>query len=110
MEQIIIDKSYLNYIPGIFSNHTANAVLLTFIPGVLYTCAAYGMLYLKGATLAVSILVSIFFAILEYIVRVPIIKYSSAEAGMSNGTMQLVWVFVTMILGYLTDFIMVKPV
>lgn len=105
-----MDKSYLNYIPIVLSNPSANAILLTFIPGILYTCAAYGQLYLKGATLAMSILVSIFFAILEYIVRVPIIQYSSIDAGMSNGTMQIVWVAITMLLGYATDFIMGSPI
>jgi hypothetical protein len=92
-----------------FSNPTANAIVLTFVPGILYTFAAYGQLYLKHASLGVAIVVSIFFAVLEYIVRVPIVKYSSAEAGMSNGTMQIIWVVITLLLGYASDFIYPVP-
>ncbi len=103
-----MDKTYLEYIPIVLSNPTANAVLLTFIPGILYTLAAYGQLYLKGASLGMSIAISIFFAVLEYIVRVPIIQYSSNEAGMSNGTMQLVWVGITLLLGYFSDGLLTK--
>ncbi len=96
-------NEYIKYIPPIVSNPTVNAILLTFVPGILYVLAAYGHLFIAGASLATSIIVSIIFAALEYIVRVPIIKYSSAEAGMSNTTMQVVWVAITVILSKLSD-------
>ncbi len=96
-------NEYIKYIPTIVSNPTVNAILLTFVPGILYVLAAYGHLFIAGASLATSIIVSIIFAALEYIVRVPIIKYSSAEAGMSNTTMQVVWVAITVILSKLSD-------
>jgi uncharacterized protein (DUF486 family) len=95
--------SYLDYIPIISSNPSINAAILTIAPGVLYTAAAYGHLFLKGASLTTSTLVSVFFAILEYIIRVPIIKYSSDVAGWSNGTLQAVWVVITLLLGYASD-------
>ena len=101
----VMSESYLQYIPNIISNPFANAVLLTFVPGIFYTLAAYGQLYLKWASLTLSIVTSIVFAIIEYIIRVPIIKYSGGPVGMSNGTMQVVWVCVTLLLGWGTDIV-----
>lgn len=95
--------SYIDYIPILTTNPVVNAIILTFIPGIFYILAAYGSLFVAGASLATSIVMSIMFAALEYIVRVPIIKYSSHEAGMSNGTMQLVWIAVTFILSKISD-------
>lgn len=97
------DVSYLQYIPNLLTNPVHNAIALTIVPGLLYVGAAYGHLLIAGATLMTSILVSVLFATLEYIVRVPIIKYSSDVAGMSNGFMQIVWVIITMILSWLSD-------
>lgn len=97
------DTSYLKYIPVVFSNPFMNAIAITFIPGVFYIGAAYGHLMLAGASLLTSILISVLFATMEYIVRVPIIKYSSEVAGMSNGVMQSVWVVITLLLGWLSD-------
>jgi uncharacterized protein (DUF486 family) len=97
---------YLKYIPNIISNHAGNAILLTFLPGLLYVLAAYGHLFIKGAALSTSIIVSIIFASLEYIVRVPIIKYSSDIAGMSNTIMQVVWVIITIFLSWISDKVM----
>lgn len=98
-----MSNEYIKYIPTLVTNPTVNAILLTFVPGILYVLAAYGHLFIAGASLATSILVSILFAALEYIVRVPIIKYSSVEAGMSNSTMQIVWVIITVILSKISD-------
>jgi len=103
-----VDKTYLKYIPSIVSNHTVNAVILTFIPGILYVLAAYGQLFIANISLGVRILISIFFAACEYLVRVPIISYSQAEAGMSNGTMQFVWIVVTFILSKGSDYLYPK--
>jgi uncharacterized protein (DUF486 family) len=100
----------LQYIPTILSDPFSNAVLLTFIPGIFYTLASYGQLYMKGASLTLAILVSVFFAVIEYIIRVPIIKYSSNEAGMSNGVMQFVWVCITMLLGWGSGVVIPKPI
>lgn len=108
MATALVDKTYLHYIPTLVSNPAVNAVMLTFIPGILYVLAAYGHLAISGASLGVEILISIFFAACEYIVRVPIIKYSAAEAGMSNGVMQLVWVSVTMLLSWISGYV-IKP-
>jgi uncharacterized protein (DUF486 family) len=105
-----MSDAYLQYIPTILSDPFSNAVLLTFIPGIFYTLAVYGQLYIKGASLALSIIVSIFFAVIEYIVRVPIIKYSSIDAGMSNGVMQLVWVVVTLLLSWGSGIVIPKPI
>lgn len=101
-----MSAEYIKYIPIIAENPFTNAVILTCAPALLYTAAAYAHLYFAGLTLAMSILVSVAFATLEYIVRVPIINYSSEVAGMSNGTMQLVWVIITMIFGYASDVLM----
>ena len=95
--------TYLKYIPILATNPTTNAIILTFVPGLLYVCAAYGHLLITGAGLGISILVSIIFAALEYIVRVPIIKYSSEIASMSNGTMQVVWICITALLSWLSQ-------
>jgi uncharacterized protein (DUF486 family) len=98
--------SYIEYIPIVVSNPTINAILLTFVPGILYVLAAYGHLFIQGAGLGVSIVISIFFAALEYIVRVPIIKYSSNEAGMSNTAMQATWMGITLCLSYASEYFM----
>lgn len=94
---------YLQYIPIIFANPVINATVLTAIPAVLYTLAAYGHLFVKGASLGLSILISVIFATLEYIVRVPIIKYSHDVAQLSNGTMQIIWILLTGVLGFISD-------
>lgn len=94
---------YLQYIPIIFTNPVTNAVLLTCVPAVLYTLAAYGHLFVQGASLGLSILISVIFATLEYIVRVPIIKYSHDVAQMSNGTMQVIWIILTGLMSFASD-------
>lgn len=101
-------EAYLNYIPIISANPFANAVILTFLPGIFYVLAAYGHLLVSGMGLGVSIVMSIIFASLEYLVRVPIIKYSSEVAGMSNTTLQMVWVAITMFLSWISDKYMIK--
>lgn len=101
-------ETFLQYIPTVLSNPTQNAILLTFIPGILYVLAAYAHLFITGASLGISIVISIFFAALEYIVRVPLIKYSSHVAGMSNASMQIVWVVITMLLSWASDGIFPK--
>lgn len=95
--------TYLDYIPEISKNKKLNAILLTIVPAILYTTAAYGYLYLREATLFLCILFAITFASLEYIVRVPIIKYSSDEAKLSNGMIQFIWISLTLILATMTD-------
>jgi uncharacterized protein (DUF486 family) len=103
-------SDYLSFIPQLFANPTTNAIALTTIPAVLYTGAAYGFLLVKNASLLVSILISVFFATLEYIVRVPVIKYSHEIAGMSNGLIQLVWVIITLLFGWLSGWLVPAPV
>ena len=83
---------------------TVAAVAITVIPGIFYTLAAYAHLYLPHLTLMVSILISVIFATMEYIIRVPIIEYSSNIANMSNSTMQWTWVIITLLLAYLSDY------
>lgn len=100
--------SYLDYIPILFANSQINAIALTFAPAVLYAGAAYGHLLFGHLTLALSILVSVIFATLEYIVRVPIIKYSSEVAGMSNSYMQVIWIVLTLITSYISGLFMPK--
>lgn len=99
------DKDYLKYIPNICENPKLNAIVLTTIPAILYTAAAFGHLHLKQNTLLVAILISILFACLEYVVRVPIVKYSSNEAQMSNTTIQVIWIILTLVFAYMSDFI-----
>lgn len=95
-------------VPVIVSNPVINSIIVTIVPAALYTAAAYGHLFLKNVTIGIAILVSIFFAALEYIVRVPIIKYSSDVAGMSDFSMQTVWVFLTIIMSAGTDLLRKK--
>ncbi len=90
-------------VPVLFTNPIINSIVVTIVPAALYTAAAYGHLFLKQVTIGIAILVSIFFATLEYIVRVPIIKYSSEVAGMSDFSMQAVWVVLTVIMSAGTD-------
>jgi uncharacterized protein (DUF486 family) len=82
---------------------TVAAIVVTVIPGVLYTLAAYAHLYLPQVTILIAIVISVIFAALEYIVRVPIIKYSSEVAKLSNGELQMIWVGITLGLAFLTD-------
>lgn len=95
-------------VPVLVPNHIINSILVTIVPAALYTAAAYGHLFLKNVTIGIAILISIFFATLEYIVRVPIIKYSSEVAGMSDFSMQAVWVILTVIMSGITDIIRKK--
>jgi len=95
-------------VPVIVPNHIINSILVTIVPAALYTAAAYGHLFLKNVTIGIAILISIFFAALEYIVRVPIIKYSSEVAGMSDFSMQAVWVILTVVMSGITDLIRKK--
>lgn len=88
----------------ILTNPQANAILLTSVPATLYVLAAYGHLFLKGASMTMSIIVAIMFASVEYIFRVPIVKYSHEVAGMSNTYMQVVWVILTSLLSWASDF------
>ena len=84
-------SGFMKFIPTIFSNPTTNAIALTVVPGIFYVLAAYAHLFFSGLSLIGSIIVSVIFATIEYIIRVPVIKYSSEVAGMSNGFMQAVW-------------------
>lgn len=93
-----MSAEYLKYIPNLVSNPQINAVLLTVAPAIAYVAAAYGHLYFGQLSLTLSILVSIFFAAVEYIIRVPIVKYSHEIAGFGNVTMQTVWIILTLIL------------
>ena len=82
---------------------TVAAIVITVIPGIFYTLASYAQLYLPQLTLLIAIVISVIFATFEYIIRVPIIKYSSDTVGLSNGEMQMIWVGVTMGLAFLSD-------
>lgn len=93
-----MSAEYLKYIPVLVNNPQVNAVLLTIAPAVAYVAAAYGHLYFSHLSLTFSILISIFFAAVEYIIRVPIVKYSHEIAGFGNATMQIIWIVLTLIL------------
>ena len=97
---------YIKYIPNLFDNPATNAIALTFIPGIFYVLASFGHLMFAGGSLAVSIVVSIIFASIEYVMRVPLNKYSSIDAKMTNGTIQIVWVVITLFLSKLSEFFM----
>ena len=99
-------KQYMGYIPIIFEDHVLNAIAITTIPAIFYLLASYAHLYYKNCTLSSAIMISIFFAIFEYIVRVPVIKYSSDVAGLSNFWLQIIWISITLVLAYGSDFIM----
>jgi len=101
-----MSAEYIKYIPQILTNTKSNAILLTLIPGLLYTGAAYGAQYIKGASLMVSIIVSCIFAILEYIVRVPINFYSARNAGFSNTEMQIIWTIICLGFAKSTDLLL----
>ncbi|VBB18071.1 hypothetical protein YASMINEVIRUS_534 [Yasminevirus sp. GU-2018] len=96
-------KEDLAFLPVIFENKTANAVTLMIIPAFFYTAASYGHLYFKDISIRNAILMAITFAIMEYIVRVPVIHYSSQVAGLSQATMQILWVCLTITLAFLSD-------
>lgn len=93
------------YIPQLFANNLLNAIILLIIPAIFYTLASYGHLYLKDTPLYKAILIAIIFATLEYIVRVPVIRYSSRVAKMSNFMMQIIWIIITLLLALLLDMI-----
>ena len=82
---------------------TVAAIIVTIVPGIFYTLAAYAHLYLPQLTLAIAIVISVIFATFEYVIRVPIIEYSANVAGMSNTQLQFIWVGITLGLAYLTD-------
>ena len=104
-----INTEYLAYIPELFSNKVVNAIVITIIPAIFFTLASYAHLYFKHSTLLNAIILSSFFAILEYIFRVPITKYSSIDAGMSALWMQIIWIALTLILAYVTDIFIPRP-
>jgi uncharacterized protein (DUF486 family) len=94
-----------NLVPVLVTNPVINSIIVTIVPAALYTAAAFGHIFLKQLTIGIAILISIFFAALEYIVRIPIIKYSSEIAGMSDFSIQTVWVVLTLIMAGTTDLI-----
>lgn len=87
--------SYL--VPQIVDSPVGNAAIVTLLPAILYTGAAYGQIFLN-TSLAVKILVACIFAIMEYIVRVPINEYSLNVAKMSPASMQVLWIVLTLML------------
>jgi len=105
-----MSAEYAKYIPQVLPNTKSNAILLTFIPALLYTGAAYGSQYIKGASLIISIIVSCIFAILEYIVRVPINFYSAKDAGFTNMQMQLIWTVLCLGFSKATDIFLVRKI
>ena len=98
-----MSKEYLKYIPKFLPDNKANAILLTAVPAILYCLAAFASLYLKGYSLVMLIIISVFFATLEYICRVPINLYSANEAKMTNTEIQGVWIVLTLLFSKLSD-------
>lgn len=95
------DRLLEKFIPNIVSNHTHNAILLTVLPAALYTAAAYGSLAITNFSMLSRIIIAIVFAILEYIVRVPINLYSRKKGKLSYSAMQAVWIVQTMAMAML---------
>lgn len=98
-----LNTSSIGYVPQWFANPSINTIALNFIPGIFYVIASYGHIFVKNLSFTYSLIFSIFFAIVEYAFRVPINQYAAAVAGMSDGTMQVIYSFITLLLSYLTN-------
>jgi len=96
-------KDYIKYLPEISSNPHVNGVIYLMIPALLVTVATFGPLYFNKITIKNAIIFSVFFAILEYIVKVPAIKYCNEIAGMSYFIIQAIWIIMTLILAKLAN-------
>ncbi len=78
-------------------------VSLMVIPAVLYGFANFYHLYFPNETIKKAILVGILFASLEYVFKIPTIRYGR-DSGLSNVTIQMVWIILTLIVSYLMGF------
>lgn len=90
-------------VPDIFGSPIGNAIGLTFLPGLAYTVATTANILLKNYGYALNIIISLIFVTIEYVLRIPIINYSSVDAGLSNTAIQGIWIGVTMLLSWMTD-------
>ena len=74
--------------------------LLMIIPAILYGFANFYHLYFPKETLFKAILVAILFASVEYIFKIPIIRYGK-NSGLSNFYIQMVWIILTLGISYI---------
>jgi uncharacterized protein (DUF486 family) len=74
---------------------------LLLIPNFFFTMATFYHLKHPNAPYATAVLIAIGFASMEYIVKVPVIRYGHEIAKLSTIEIQVIWVVLTMILAYL---------
>ena len=101
-------NEFTKYIPVIFENPVRNSIILFLIPAIFYILASYGNTFMKNRGLAIAITIACIFAIMEYIVRIPVILYAKKVAGLSNFHLQIIWVTLTLSLAYISDFFVRK--
>lgn len=73
------------------------------LPGMFYVLASYSHLRFPKMAMSGAILLSILFASVEYIFRIPAIQQSHHIDKLSNVEIQVVWVVVTLFLAFITE-------
>ena len=101
-------NEFTKYIPTIFEDPVKNSIILFLIPAIFYIFASYGNTFMRNKGLATMITIACIFAIMEYIIRIPVILYAKKVAGLSNFHLQIIWVSLTLSLAYISDFFVIK--
>jgi uncharacterized protein (DUF486 family) len=73
---------------------------LLFIPGILYSCASFYNVLKPSSNIYYAILIAIGFAIVEYIVKIPIIKYGY-DNRITPFFIQFTWIAITLFMSYM---------
>lgn len=96
------------YIPVIVEDKMINALILLILPALLYTLAVYFHLYVKGITLKWAIILGVMIGIIEYIVRIPIVRYTSNVAKVPKYVSIIFWTSLTVSMSLVLDMMLEK--
>jgi hypothetical protein len=103
-----MSDDYVKLVPDITGNPTTNAIILTAIPATAYVLATYMPVIFDQASYTFVIILAFVFLLVEYIIKIPLVKYSSEVAGLSNFSIQLIWVVLILALSAISDLFMKK--
>lgn len=103
-----MSDDYVKLVPDVTGNPTANAILLTAIPAAAYVVATYMPVIFDKASYTFVLILAFIFLLVEYVIKVPLVKYSSEVAGLSNFSIQIIWVVLILALSAVSDLFMKK--
>jgi uncharacterized protein (DUF486 family) len=77
-------------------------ILLMIIPTIFYSLATFYNLSYPSSTMTKAIMIAVLFATIEYIFKIPIIKYGHNN-GITRTQIQFIWIGLTLISAFLID-------